>query len=209
MHDCNHFTIYGLKYVLSPCLNLTQLIIDMKNILFSAFIITAAIIAIRNGNTATVYQWTDNDGIVHFSDAAPTQDGITETREINFDSFENTSPGQQTLSIIEQANIMAEWRKQDEAQRLVLKQMQLEQQRLMQDIELDRQESLNRNPGYYPDQPHYFVFPQVVDYRYRERWYNRPGQQQFSGTRMHKTPPPSRQYTSQENGSTRGGFGPR
>jgi len=181
----------------------------MKNILITVLIISSATIVARNGNTATVYQWTDNDGIVHFSDAAPPQDGVTDTREINFGSFENTNPGQETLSIIEQANIMAEWRKQDEVQRLALKQMQLEQQQLVQDIELDRQESMTRIHEYDQGSPHYFVFPQAINYRYQQQWYNRQGHRQFSGPRFHNTPPPSRQYIRQENGNNRGGFASR
>lgn len=178
----------------------------MKNILITLFVISTLFIAGRNGKATTVYQWTDADGVVHFSDSAPPQDGTTETREINFGSFASTTSDQETLSIIEQANIMAEWNKQAMEQHLALKQMELEQQRLSQEIEFSQQDSLNRSREYDQSRPHYYVFPQAVNYRYREQWYNQPYHQQLYRPHVRKRPPASRSYPGPGQSRTRTGF---
>ena len=82
-----------------------------KSVLLSLIIISAAMVACRFVHATTVYQWTDRDGVVHFSDVAPAQDGATDTRKIKLNDFNATTPEQHTYSIIEQANIMAAWRR--------------------------------------------------------------------------------------------------
>lgn len=160
----------------------------MKNILITLLVIFSAGITSRNSTATTVYQWTDADGVVHFSDAAPPRDSTTDAREINFGSFESTSPTQDTLSIIEQANLMAEWNRQAMEQHLAREKMELEQQRLTHEIELDRQDT----QVYEQDRPHYYVFPQAVNYRYRQQWNNRPDHRRYSGSHARKILPASR-----------------
>ena len=178
----------------------------MKSILITLFVFSSVAMASQNGVATTVYQWTDADGVVHFSDAAPTQDSTTETREINFDSFTSTTPDQGSLSIIEQANIMAEWRKQETERRLAMRRMQLEQQRLSQAIDLDRQESLDRRQEYFQDRPHYYVFPRAINYHYRNLWNNRPSYTQFSNSHYRDTRPQARKYSGPDQGVHGTGF---
>ena len=164
---------------------LRLLIIAMKTALMS-LIILSSIVAIPDGNSATVYQWTDEDGIVHFSDTAPPADNSIETREIKFDSFDNGASHPEKYSIIEQANIMAEWRRQETEQRIALQKLALEKQRLNQEMELNRQnDQYTVQDGYQPGL-HYYVFPGAIGYSTRRPWNYRQNHWHNSGSHAHK-----------------------
>ena len=157
----------------------------MKTALISV-IILVSVVAIPAGNTATVFQWTDADGIVHFSDTAPAVDSSIETREIKFDSFDNGTSSPEKYSIIEQANIMAEWRRQETEQRLARKQLALEQERLDREMELNQQESQDNIQDYYRPGLNYYYLPRAIGYGSQRLRYNRQNQWQNRGSRSHE-----------------------
>ena len=157
----------------------------MKTALIS-LIILASVVVIQDGNTATVFQWTDKDGIVHFSDTAPAGDSAIETREIKFDSFDNGTSSPEKYSIIEQANIMAEWRRQEEQQQLARKQLALEQERLNRETELNQQELQNDIQDHYRSGAQYYFIPGTIGYRAQRPWFNRQNHRQNTGSRPHE-----------------------
>lgn len=166
----------------------------VKNVLLPLIIISASMFACRYGHATTVYQWTDTEGVVHFSDVAPAQNGATETRKINLSDFNKTTPARHTYSIIEQANIMAKWRKQAEAQWLARKRLDLEQQRLTEEIEANRQKNKDSSRDELQSLPYYYMFPRAVNYRYQERRYDRPRFRNSSGFRQWKRPDVTRRH---------------
>ena len=168
----------------------------MKNLLISVLLMTSAIIVSPDGNTATVYQWTDADGVVHFSDTAPPQDGATKTREIKFDNLDDAAPVDQTYSIIEQAKMMAEMRKQETEQLIALKQLELEQQALSQQVQGNQQENQTSVQEAYQSAPYFYFFPQLTRYRYPGQWHNRPHPAEHQpGPRLTDRPAVKGQFT--------------
>ena len=132
----------------------------MKQILIRCLILSSSLFISQGVVAATVYQWTDADGIVHFSDAPPKDTAVTATREILFDDFIENISSPETYSIIDQADIMAAWRQQNTEDRLAVKRLQLEEKQLAQELELNRQQAEQQMDGYSESYPHYFVYPQ-------------------------------------------------
>lgn len=157
----------------------------MKTTLISV-VILASVVAIPDGNAATVFQWTDEDGVVHFSDTAPAADSAIETHKIEFGSFDNPDSSPEKYSIIEQANIMAEWRRQETEQRLTRKQLALEQERLDREMELNQQRTQDNIRDYYRQGLNFYGLPGAVGYRTQRPWYNRQNQRRDPGSRSHQ-----------------------
>ena len=174
-----------------------------KNVLLPLIIISTAMFACRYAHATTVYQWTDTDGVVHFSDVAPAQDGATETRKIKFNDFNNTTSARHTYSIIEQANIMAQWRKQADEQWLARKRLELEQQRLSEEIEANRLKNKHTDQDELQSLPYYYVSPRPVSYRYQERRYGRTWYRKHSGSGQRQTPGVTHRYNrTPQSGAT-------
>ncbi len=119
----------------------------MKQSLILNLILASAMFISQNVTAAKVYQWTDAEGIVHFSDAPPADSAVTATREIHFDDFAENDSNQESYSIIDQANVMAAWRRQLTEDRLAVKRLQLEEQQLAQELELSRLQASNTAPS--------------------------------------------------------------
>ena len=119
---------------------------------------------------------------VHFSDTAPPVDNSFETREIKFD---NVVPQPEKYSIIEQANIMAEWRKQETEQLIALKKLALEKERLNQEMELNQQYNQDSVQDGYQTGLHYYVLPGAVGYTSQRPWHNRQNYRHNSSNRSH------------------------
>ena len=134
----------------------------MKRALISCLVLSATVFISQIAAAATVYQWTDADGVVHFSDEPPADSLTNATREINFDEFADTASSLEKYSIIEQADLMAEWRRQNSEDHQALKRLELEEKHMDQEMELNRlkaQQQLDENNRL---RPHYFVFPQPL-----------------------------------------------
>ena len=108
----------------------------------------------QGANAATVYKWTDADGVVHFSDVPPDQSEIEEYREIPIASYDDPDADPDKYSIINQVSRMEERRRLLAEHRLAEKQLQLEARRLAQ------QEAASYNyPSYsYSDYQPYYVY---------------------------------------------------
>jgi hypothetical protein len=99
---------------------------------------------------AKIYQWTDEEGVVHFSDSPP-HTGITrEIREMEFVTYAEEGKDTDEYSIINQLERMAEWRRQTEEERLARKQLQLEEKRLAQERNSYRLNAGLNTRIYYP-----------------------------------------------------------
>lgn len=141
---------------------------NIRNIKTSFFILSLTFCANQSATATMVYQWTDEKGIVHFSDVPPADTTIIETLEINFDSFENNYVDPEMHSIIDQADRMAERRRQIIKDRLAIKVLQLEEKRLAQELEMIRLNAIKITQNYYRPRSYYYAFPQP-NYHHQQR----------------------------------------
>lgn len=131
----------------------------MKNTLIPLALLTAAALFSHPAVAGKAYQWTDTDGVVHFSDAPPADvTAVTDAHEIDTGEYSSADSGKDRFSIIDQANIMQEWRRQSNADRLANKKLELEQQQLSQEMELNREQTKQRELEYLQPRP-LFVYP--------------------------------------------------
>lgn len=73
-----------------------------------------------------VYQWTDEDGVVQFSDVPPAGTDSAGVNEINLVNFSNSNRNSDQYSIMNQLETMTQWRREAE---------QAQQDRLQTQIE--------------------------------------------------------------------------
>lgn len=112
--------------------------------------LATALFTSQNGLSATIYQWTDEEGIVHFSDAPPKGNESLEIQEMEYITFANENADPDEYSIINQLERMTEWRRQTEDERMARKQMQLEETRLAQERNSYRLNAGLNTQVYYP-----------------------------------------------------------
>jgi hypothetical protein len=122
----------------------------------SCLILATILFASQNALTATVYQWTDDEGIVHFSDTPPKGNESLEIQEMEFVTYVQNDADNDEYSIMNQLERMSEWRRQTADERMARKQLHLEEKRLAQESHANR---YNNNlptrttysqPVYYP-----------------------------------------------------------
>ena len=145
-------------------------------ITFTAVLIAGITLSCTGGLThaATVYQWTAEDGTVHFSDVPPAGADTQVTREIEFEEFEAVDPESAGYSIIDQARDMVEMRSALAEQRIAEKRLALESQRLANAMQQVRQyqDSVTAAPVIRSISPYYaYPAPYVYPQRYRQRDY--------------------------------------
>lgn len=105
-------------------------------------LLSLTLFAWQHAGATTVYQWTDEEGVVHFSDVPPLDVDSRETQEIDFVDYVDNRETADEYSIINQLERMTEWRKQLSEERMAKKQLQLEEQRLAEE-----RQSYRYNPG--------------------------------------------------------------
>jgi len=127
---------------------------------------TSTKIAYRNASAGKIYKWTDEEGGVHFSDVPPEKTSAIDMREINIDSFDDNNADPEKYSIINQADRMAERRRQITEERLTRKRLQLEERQMAQELEMIRQTELIGAQGYGP-RSYSYAYPQYNSYNYR------------------------------------------
>ncbi len=116
--------------------------------LFSAAIVPVmpvvflACLGIQTALAETIYKWVDKEGNVNFSDVAPDESVAVDTREISVDVTEVNPEDVERFSIINQAERMAEWRRQLKQERLAEKRLYLEEKRLAQEQDFRRHDEL-------------------------------------------------------------------
>ena len=109
-----------------------------------------------------IYQWTDEEGGIHYSDVPPNDTATIEMHEIYIDTFENDNVDPEWYSIINQADRMAERRRQTTEERLARKRLQLEEKRLA--LEHERSQ-LNEVISTQENQPSVYYYPYVPRHR--------------------------------------------
>ena len=120
----------------------------------------------------TVYQWTDEEGVVHFSDVPPDSAETEELREIPIASYESSTSDPDKYSIINQVERMETRRRQLAEERLAKKQLQLEEKRLAQQQEAvtrsyESYNSSSYRPYYiYSGPRHSYFSPRSIYYRH-------------------------------------------
>ena len=137
------------------------------------FILSWVCLGSQNALAGIVYQWTDEAGNVNFSDVPPTDLAVTETRDIIINVHSQDNVDFEKYSIINQAELMAEWRRQLTEQRLEKKRLLLEEKRLAYEMELNSQNEAVIHQVYIPSYIPY-VYPYLPN-RYRRHHVHKTG----------------------------------
>ncbi len=137
---------------------------NIRNTLIPIFVMFLTFYANQNAAAAKIFKWTDEEGSVHFSDVPPDDTTIIETREININISDNNNVDPEKYSIINQADRMAERRRQITEERLAEKRLQLEVKRLALELKKIRQNEIITAQEYEP-YSYYYPFPQYYNYR--------------------------------------------
>lgn len=104
--------------------------------MIALFILVLGCLGSQNILARTIYQWTDEEGNINFSDVPPSESMTTETREISINLRDPDNVDFEKYSIINQLEQMAAWRRQLAEERLAEKMLYLEEKRLAHEIEL-------------------------------------------------------------------------
>ena len=108
---------------------------------------------------ATIYQWTDDFGTVHFSDTPPAAASQTVSREIEFDEFNHRDISEELISLNELSDTLADQRQQLASERMERKRLYLEEKRLDREIESARLDKLMEDHYYYRPYTTILAFP--------------------------------------------------
>ena len=152
----------------------------------SCLTLAAALLAGQNALSATVYQWTDEAGVVHFSDTPPKGNESLEIQEMEYVTYARSDTANDEYSIMNQLERMSEWRRQTEDERMARKQFQLEEKRLAQESHANRYNNNLPSRTTY-SQPVYY-YPSVGYLGGHNKWqsphwghFSRSGREHHSG----------------------------
>jgi len=137
-----------------------------RNRMISLFLLVLGCLGYQNILAGTVYQWIDETGNVNFSDVPPADSPVTETHEFIIKLAAVNNIDFEQYSIINQAELMAEWRRQLADERLAKKQLYLEEKRLQHERELSEREE-DYAAGYYGGGGYYYYPYQYPNRRHR------------------------------------------
>lgn len=118
---------------------------------------TSTVIAYKSSVNGQAYQWTDEEGGVQFSDVPPVNTPAIGIREIKIDKFNDNTIDQEQYSIVNQAERMAERRRQVEDERLTRKRLKFEEYRIAQELKIIRLNERFMKQGYGP-RPYYYPY---------------------------------------------------
>ena len=113
-----------------------------RNTIFPFIVLSLTCFVNQNVLAGTIYQWTDEAGNVNFSDVPPDDSITAESHEYNINQDRSYNNELDQYSIINQAEQMAQWRRQLAEERRADKQLYLEERRLDQELELSRQNEI-------------------------------------------------------------------
>ena len=85
---------------------------NINNTLFPLIIIFLTFLVNQNAIAGKVYQWTDEEGLMHFSDIAPVDQTPVEIQEIDLVSYTESDAYTDEYSIVNQLDRMSERRRQ-------------------------------------------------------------------------------------------------
>ena len=157
----------------------------MRARILQSFLLTMSLAILVNQNAVAgkVYQWVDEEGVVHFSDVAPENTATIDIREIRIDIVKDENADPDEYSIINQLDRMAERRRQTTEERLAVKKLQIEEMRVAQE---DRQPVVISSSRYDPYINSYgYAYPGSYVYYQSRRFHNQPGYFSYSPMRVH------------------------
>lgn len=157
---------------------------NFSNKLIPLYIISMVFLANQNAMAGKVYQWTDVEGVVHFSDIAPADQAPAEIQVIDLVSYAENDVDADEYSIVNQLERMAERRRQNTEERLAIKRLQLEEERLVQEMESRRYNVISA-PRYNPFMYSY-AYSQPYFYYQRRKFHNRQGYNSFPSIKAHQ-----------------------
>ncbi len=134
-----------------------------RNRIISLLVLILGSLGYQSILAGTVYQWTDEAGNINFSDVPPADSVATETHEFVIEQAPDSNVDYEQYSIINQVEIMAEWRRQLTDERLAKKQLYLEEKRLEHELELSEREE-DYADGYV-SRVYYYNNPYQLPYR--------------------------------------------
>lgn len=146
---------------------------SVRNIFFSLFILSQTFLVVHDAEAGKVYRWTDEEGIVHYSDVPPVDAEVTGTQEINLDVYDENIIDPDRYSIINQVDRMAERRRQDTEERLAIKRLQLEEKRLANELQTSQLNEIINAQDYGSRSFYYSPYPQYYSYPYQQHLYTR------------------------------------
>jgi len=163
--------------------------VRMMNIRFRQIpqlLLAVLVLSGQDAMAAKVYQWTDGEGVVHFSDTPPEDSTSTEIKEIEFVDYAMRDTDPDEYSIINQLKRLAEWRKQVEEERIARKQLQLEAKRLAQEKNSYRLYDSISSPSYYMPSysysyPAYYPYPGFFGGNHKWHGHHGPGHHSGAG----------------------------
>ncbi len=125
-------------------------------------LITTGLLCLSQNSLAEkIYQWTDTEGVVHFSDIAPTDGSNTDVAEINIVKYANSEQDPDQYSIINQLELMAGWSRATEDEQRSKRQM---------DLAIERQQAepvvYEDTTDYQPEPAYYYPTYYYPAYRY-------------------------------------------
>ena len=156
---------------------------NINNTLFPLIIISLTFLVNQNAIAGKVYQWTDEEGLMHFSDIAPVDQTPVEIQEIDLVSYTESDAYTDEYSIVNQLDRMSERRRQNTEERLAIKRLQLEEQRLAQEKESRRYDVISTSQ--YIPFTYSYAYSQPYYYR-RRTFYNQPGYISYPSIRAHQ-----------------------
>ena len=126
-----------------------------------------ALLASQQAMAQKVYQWTDAEGVVHYSDTPPPGDAAPVVNEIVLFDYPGNDADSDEYSIVNQLERMTAWRRQAEEDQRAWKQLELEEERLAQERQsyqpVAEVSTDTYDPAfYYP----YTYYPRVYHYPY-------------------------------------------
>ena len=137
--------------------------------------LTLALLASQQAMALKVYQWTDEEGVVHYSDTPPPGEAPSAINEIEMVNMTGNGAASDEYSIVNQLERMIAWRRQAEEDQRAWKQLELEEERLALEREASRQAAaVISTDTYYPYSYYpraYSYYPFTVNYpRYTRRY---------------------------------------
>jgi hypothetical protein len=138
---------------------------DTNIIQRSCLMLTMAMLVSQNAMALKVFQWTDEEGVVHYSDTPPQENNaVPDINEFEVVDYTGNNADSDKYSIINQLETMTEWRRQAEADQRAWKQLELEEERLAQEQEAAEAVAETSTddtyylPGYFP-RAYYHPYP--------------------------------------------------
>jgi hypothetical protein len=161
--------------------------------------LTMLLLASQDVMATKVFQWTDEEGVVHFSDTPPAGNQSPEVEELNFVDYTDEETVTDEYSIVNQLERMTEWRRQTTEERLAKKKLELEEKRLAQEQERDAYQLNSVSPREYYQPAYYYPYPMYVISYNKRHDHHLPGHHVRAGHGHHgKFTGGSHQFKSQK-----------